>query len=154
MTENKQEVCHACGKEVDQSYCKTILLNDKPPYIRGRMCPECHTKKAVETLVEVGYEVDAKNGLVKLEGDNYWIPIDYIIWSDSFKIREREEDDHINLKFPEVILNPETKLFEVTLIGADSGGYDVQDFTVYFETLEEVIAALIGGVNNKIRKNV
>jgi hypothetical protein len=110
---------------------KDKILHHDVDFIKKRgMCEEC-------------FEVS--KGLVKDEDNHYFVPWAYRYWTDTEEPREKEYFEDVNMFIPKISWSEEHKKWKLITSGADCGGYDVQDFEIYFDTKEEIFELMLKG---------
>jgi hypothetical protein len=71
--------------------------------------------------------------LVKI--DDHYVPKDYVEWDSNGKKRHERDYEDAYASLPSVSFCHKVNKFKVEFMGPDSGGYDVQHFTWYFDDL-------------------
>ncbi len=124
------------------------------------ICPECNSttdpvwapaKKSAPSLAAKFIESEGmcmecfkkSKGLVKIE--DHYVPWSYRNWADSPKKRSADDAEDINADLPEITYCKEHKKWKLEFTGADSGGYDVQLFTWYFDDLNSIFLKMNKG---------
>ena len=111
-------------------------------------CPKCNKETTyLDSCIEVvGMCEDCLNiakGLVKDDEESYYVPWSYRNWVDTNHARSEEDFEEKNMFIPEVTWSDEYGKWKLSLNGADSGGHDIQNFEIYFDSKKD-IAKLIG----------
>jgi len=78
--------------------------------------------------------------LIKTE-EGYYVPKEYLYYEDGEK-RDLAFEAHVNAPLPSYGYDEETKKWCLVFFGADFGGYDVQEFTVFFDSEEDLLKSL------------
>ena len=84
-------------------------------------------------------------GLVKAGNAPYYVPWGYRNWVETEEPRSEESFEDINMFIPTISWCDRYNKWKLTTSGADSGGYDVSDFEIYFDTKEEIVALMLKG---------
>ena len=87
------------------------------------------------------FVVESVADLVKVK-EGYYVPWDYLFWSDTDEPMGIGEEEHVNASIPKVTFDQKTKKYKLDFIGADGGGYDVQSFAFYFDSKDEILKAI------------
>ena len=118
--EEKKPDCKQCGKTLDG-------------YVN-------HPNKHDPTLCDDCWEHN--QGLVPWQG--HYIPWNYVYWSDTLERRADDHHEDVYASLPTIKWCDEFKKWKVEFICPDSGGYDVQHFTWYFDNDEDIIKLMRG----------
>jgi len=79
--------------------------------------------------------------LVKTE-HGYYVPYDYLYYSDTGKKRKPEHEEHHCAEAPFYGYDKETGKWCLEFTSANIGGHNVQSFTFYFDSEKELISYL------------
>jgi len=74
--------------------------------------------------------------------DGYYIPRDYLYYGDTNEKRKPKHEEHCYADPPSYNYDKETGKWCLEFTSADIGGYDVQSFTFYFDSEEELLKFL------------
>jgi hypothetical protein len=116
----------------------------------GINCPDCNERfsrsvdpgdvKFIETKGVCRECLKVSKGLIKAGNDvTYYVPWWYRHFLDTELPMKPESVEDVNMFIPTISWCDEHKKWKLTTSGADSGGYDVQDFEIYFDTKEEIL---------------
>lgn len=98
-------------------------------------CQEC-LSTFPEWLIEC-----IKNPLVKTK-EGYYVYWGYLRYSDTGKPNAESHIEHSSAAPPSYRYDKRYKKWALDFSGADFGGYDVQDFTFYFDSEKDIITFL------------
>jgi len=126
------------------------IISSKPV-----VCPECHKeffdsrhKDQCDFIQNLGKCEECcikEKGLIKI--GNHYVSYGYRNYINSDGSEEPAEEEHyedVNAFLPKISWNGFYRKWQVKFSGADSGGYDVQNFIWYFSTLEGIINEMKG----------
>lgn len=82
-----------------------------------------------------------KNPLVKTE-EGYYVHWRYLRYGDTGKLRVEDHKEHVCAIIPSYHYDEKYKKWAFNFSGADLGGYDVQNFTFYFDSEEDILKCL------------
>ena len=83
------------------------------------------------------------NPLVKTE-EGYYVHWSYLRYEDTGEPNEESHKEHSCATPPSYRYDAKHKKWALNFSGADFGGYDVQDFTFYFDSEKDIITFLRG----------
>jgi hypothetical protein len=123
----KTHTCKNCGK-----VCMGVMTDHEYKNFVSKygLCKKCY--------------VESK-GLVK--SGSHHVPWDYRYDAGTSKEMESEYYDDVNASLPSISWCEKYKKYKVEFSDADIGGYDVQPFVWYFDSLEDILLEM--GVNLK-----
>lgn len=74
--------------------------------------------------------------------EGYYVHWRYVRWSDTGKLRDKKSEEHVAAEPPHYYYDREHKKWALTFLAADGGGHDVQNFTFYFGSEEDILKYL------------
>jgi hypothetical protein len=120
----------------------------------GVNCPDCNERfsrgcdpydvRFIETKGACRKCFQLSKGLIKDGTDTpYYVPWWYRNSIDSELPTDSKYFEDANMSIPKISWCDRHKKWKLTTSGADAGGYDVQDFEIYFDTKEEIFELML-----------
>jgi len=113
-------------------------------------CPKCNREEYNTTIIRTKGMCETcfniSKGLVKAEDKLYYVPWSYRNSIDRDGTETATEPKHfeeVNISIPRISWCNIYKKWKLETSGADFGGYDVQNFEIYFDTKEDIFALML-----------
>jgi len=96
--------------------------------------------KGLDSRGNISNIYDFSPFLIKVE--NHYVPAEYYFYDDTANERNSDLVDDVCTKFPHIFFDKESNKWIIEFASANFGGYDVEIFRWYYDSLDDIIKEL------------